>query len=470
MLRVYNTISREKEEFIPLYGNNVGMYVCGPTVYGFPHLGHAKSYISFDIVYRYLKFKGYNVKYVQNITDVGHLVGDADSGESKIEKQAKIEMIDPYQIAYKYELSYFDCMNKLNVQRPDISCRATGHIIEIIDMVKTLIDKGFAYVTENNNVYFDISKFKNYGKLSNRNLDDTVSGERINVADDKKRPEDFALWKSADDNHLMKWESPWGIGYPGWHIECSVMSKKYLGDTFDIHGGGMDNIFPHHECEIAQSVSANGCDFVKYFIHNNLVTVNGQKMGKSLGNFITLPDLFNKFDPIIVRFYTILSHYRKPTDFDDNKLVEAKKSYESIVKALEIARSKASNDISEDAEIKEIRNKFIEAMDDDFNTALAISYLYELVKIVNKTDDTNKLANIVNFFDEVVEPVLGISFVEEKNNAEEALDDKLINFIIGLRKQARDEKRYDLSDQIRDNLSEMGITLKDSREGTTYEK
>lgn len=470
MLRVYNTISREKEEFIPLYGNNVGMYVCGPTVYGFPHLGHAKSYISFDIVYRYLKFKGYNVKYVQNITDVGHLVGDADSGESKIEKQAKIEMIDPYQIAYKYELSYFDCMNKLNVQRPDISCRATGHIIEIIDMVKTLIDKGFAYVTENNNVYFDISKFKNYGKLSNRNLDDTVSGERINVADDKKRPEDFALWKSADDNHLMKWESPWGIGYPGWHIECSVMSKKYLGDTFDIHGGGMDNIFPHHECEIAQSVSANGCDFVKYFIHNNLVTVNGQKMGKSLGNFITLPDLFNKFDPIIVRFYTILSHYRKPTDFDDNKLVEAKKSYESIVKALETARSKASNDISEDAEIKEIRDKFIEAMDDDFNTALAISYLYELVKIVNKTDDANKLANVVNFFDEVVEPVLGISFVEEKNNVEEALDDKLINFIIGLRKQARDEKRYDLSDQIRDNLSEMGITLKDSREGTTYEK
>lgn len=470
MLRVYNTISREKEEFIPLYGNNVGMYVCGPTVYGFPHLGHAKSYISFDIVYRYLKFKGYNVKYVQNITDVGHLVGDADSGESKIEKQAKIEMIDPYQIAYKYELSYFDCMNKLNVQRPDISCRATGHIIEIIDMVKTLIDKGFAYVTENNNVYFDVSKFKDYGKLSNRNLEDTVSGERINVADDKKRPEDFALWKSADDNHLMKWESPWGIGYPGWHIECSVMSKKYLGDTFDIHGGGMDNIFPHHECEIAQSVSANGCDFVKYFIHNNLVTVNGQKMGKSLGNFITLPDLFNKFDPIIVRFYTILSHYRKPTDFDDNKLVEAKKSYESIVKALEVARSKASKEMSEDAEIKEIRDKFIEAMDDDFNTALAVSYLYELVKVVNKTDDANKLANIVNFFDEVVEPVLGISFVEEKNNVEEALDDKLINFIIGLRKQARDEKRYDLSDQIRDNLSEMGIILKDSREGTTYEK
>ena len=470
MLRVYNTISREKEDFVPLYGNNVGMYVCGPTVYGFPHLGHAKSYISFDIVYRYLKFKGYNVKYVQNITDVGHLVGDADSGESKIEKQAKIEMIDPYQIAYKYELSYFDCMNKLNVQRPDISCRATGHIIEIIDMVKTLIDKGFAYVTENNNVYFDISKFKDYGKLSNRNLDDTVSGERISVADDKKRPEDFALWKSADDNHLMKWQSPWGIGYPGWHIECSVMSKKYLGETFDIHGGGMDNIFPHHECEIAQSVSANGCDFVKYFIHNNLVTVNGQKMGKSLGNFITLPDLFNKFNPIIVRFYTILSHYRKPTDFDDNKLMDAKKSYDSIVKALETARSKYNSEFTVDDEINSIKSNFLEAMDDDFNTALAISYLYELVKIINKTDDVNKLSNIVDFFDKVVEPILGISFIEEKNNFEESLDDKLINYIISLRKQARDEKRYDLSDQIRDNLSELGITLKDSREGTTYEK
>ena len=470
MLKVYNTISREKEEFIPLYGNNVGMYVCGPTVYGFPHLGHAKSYISFDIVYRYLKFKGYNVKYVQNITDVGHLVGDADSGESKIEKQAKIEMIDPYQIAYKYELSYFDCMNKLNVLRPDISCRATGHIIEIIDMVKTLVDKGFAYVTENNNVYFDISKFKDYGKLSNRNLEDTVSGERINVADDKKRPEDFALWKSADDAHLMKWDSPWGVGYPGWHIECSVMSKKYLGETFDIHGGGMDNIFPHHECEIAQSVCANDCDFVKYFIHNNLVTVNGQKMGKSLGNFITLPDLFNKFDPVIVRFFTILSHYRKPTDFDDNKLMDAKKSYDSIVKALETARSKYNSEFTVDDEINSIKSNFLEAMDDDFNTALAISYLYELVKIINKTDDVNKLSNIVDFFEKVVEPILGISFIEEKNNSEESLDDKLINYIISLRKQARDEKRYDLSDQIRDNLSELGITLKDSREGTTYEK
>ena len=468
MLKVYNTISREKEEFIPLHGKNVGMYVCGPTVYGYPHLGHAKSYISFDTIYRYLKYSGYNVKYVQNITDVGHLVGDADEGESKIERQAKIEQIDPYQIAYKYEKIYFECMEKLNVLKPDVSCRATGHIIEIIDMVKTLVDKGYAYVTKENNVYFEIDKFKDYGKLSRRNIDETVSGERIDVASDKKRPEDFALWKAADATHLMKWPSPWGEGYPGWHIECSVMSKKYLGDTFDIHGGGMDNIFPHHECETAQSECANEAPFVKYFIHNNLVTVNGQKMGKSLGNFITLPDLFKKFDPVIVRFFTLLSHYRRPTDFDDEKLNEAKKNYEGIVKSLTKAISKAADKYEKDDEIEEIKNKFIEAMDDDFNTSLAISYIYEICKIANKTDDSNKLKGIVNFFEEVVEPILGISFKEE--SASDSKEDELINLVIELRKKAREEKRYDLSDEIRDKLSSIGITLNDTREGTTYEK
>ena len=453
MLKVYNTISREKEEFIPLHGKNVGMYVCGPTVYGYPHLGHAKSYISFDTIYRYLKYSGYNVKYVQNITDVGHLVGDADEGESKIERQAKIEQIDPYQIAYKYEKIYFECMEKLNVLKPDVSCRATGHIIEIIDMVKTLVDKGYAYVTKENNVYFEIDKFKDYGKLSRRNIDETVSGERIDVASDKKRPEDFALWKAADATHLMKWPSPWGEGYPGWHIECSVMSKKYLGDTFDIHGGGMDNIFPHHECETAQSECANEAPFVKYFIHNNLVTVNGQKMGKSLGNFITLPDLFKKFDPVIVRFFTLLSHYRRPTDFDDEKLNEAKKNYEGIVKSLTKAISKAADKYEKDDEIEEIKNKFIEAMDDDFNTSLAISYIYEICKIANKTDDSNKLKGIVNFFEEVVEPILGISFKEE--SASDSKEDELINLVIELRKKAREEKRYDLSDEIRDKLVEI---------------
>ncbi len=467
-LKIYNTFSRDKEDFVPLHGNNVGMYVCGPTVYGYPHLGHAKSYISFDTIYRYLKYKGYNVKYVQNITDVGHLLKDADSGESKIEKQAKIESLDPYQIAYKYENAYFEDMAKLNVLKPDISCRATGHIIEIIDMIKTLIEKGYAYVTDENNVYYDVSKFKDYGKLSNRTIDDTLSGERINVADDKRRPEDFALWKSADENHLMRWPSPWGEGYPGWHIECSVMSKKYLGETFDIHGGGMDNMFPHHDCEIAQSEAANGKPFVKYFMHNNLVTVNGQKMGKSLGNSAYLKDIFEKYDPLVIRFYTLLSHYRKPTDFSDSNILEAKKNYDSIVKAVNKI-SNLDNNFTEDNEIMEIKNKFLEAMDDDFNTSLAISYLYELVKIINTTSDENKLKNINDFFVNVVNPILGLSFKQNTNNSE-TKEDELIKYIIELRNKARSEKRFDLSDEIRDNLLKIGITLKDGREGTTYEK
>ncbi len=467
-LKVYNTFSREKEEFIPLHENNVGMYVCGPTVYGYPHLGHAKSYISFDIVYRYLKYKGYKVKYVQNITDVGHLLKDADSGESKIEKQAKIEQLDPYQIAYKYELAYFDAMEKLNILKPDISCRATGHIIEIIEMIQTLLNKGYAYITENNNIYYDVSKFKDYGKLSNRTLDDTVSGERINVADDKRRPEDFALWKSADENHLMHWPSPWGEGYPGWHIECSVMSKKYLGETFDIHGGGVDNMFPHHECEIAQSEAANECPFVKYFMHNNLVTVNGQKMGKSLGNSTFLKDIFETYNPLVIRFYTLLSHYRRPTDFDDKKINEASERYDSIVRAVSKLND-LDNNYSLDEEINDIKNKFLEAMDDDFNTSLAISYIYELVKIINITDDINKLKNIKSMFDEVIEPILGLSFKKDVSD-NESLEDELIKYIIELRNNARSEKRFDISDNIRDNLSKMGITLKDGKDGTSYEK
>lgn len=466
-LKVYNTLSREKEEFIPLHGNNVGMYVCGPTVYGYTHLGHAKSYISFDTVYRYLKFKGYNVKYVQNITDVGHLVKDADEGESKIEKQARIEQLDPYQIAYKYELAYFENMEKLNVLKPNISCRATGHIIEIINMIETLINKGYAYVTENNNVYYDVSKFKDYGKLSNRNLDDTVSGERITIADDKRRSEDFALWKSADETHLMHWPSPWGEGYPGWHIECSVMSRKYLGETFDIHGGGVDNMFPHHECEIAQSEACNGVSFVKYFMHNNLVTVNGQKMGKSLGNSMFLNDIFKKYDPLIIRFYTLLSHYRRPTDFDDEKINEAKDRYDSIVRAVS-KLSNLDNDFTIDSDIDEIKTKFLEAMDDDFNTSLAISYIYELVKIINTSNDENKLKNIKSMFESVIEPILGLSFKKENNNDNK--EDELIKYIIELRNNARSEKRFDIADNIRDSLLKMGIILKDGRDGTTYEK
>lgn len=468
-LKIYNTISREKEEFKPLNDGKVSMYVCGPTVYGMPHLGHAKSYISFDVVYRYLKFLGYKVKYVQNITDVGHLVGDADEGESKIEKQAKVEEIDPYQVAYKYELEYFDTMEKLNVLKPDISCRATGHIIEIIDMVKTLVDKGYAYVTEQNNVYFDVSKFSDYGKLSHRSTDETISGERISIASDKKKPEDFALWKSADALHLMKWPSPWGEGYPGWHIECSVMSKKYLGDTFDIHGGGMDNMFPHHECEVAQSECANGKPFVKYFMHNNLVTVKGKKMGKSLGNYVSLNELFEKYDPLVIRFNILLTHYRRPTDFDIDLIENANKSYLSICESVNKCRKVNNKEFNMSSEVNEIKNKFLEALDDDFNTSLAISYIYELCKLINKSDNEDLLLSALNFIDNVVEPILGLSF-SYKNETNMKGEDNLINYIIELRKKFRDEKMFNISDEIRDKLLEYSIEIKDTREGTTFKR
>lgn len=465
-LVVYNTISRKKEEFKSINKGFVGMYVCGPTVYGYPHLGHAKSYVSFDIIYRYLLSKGYKVKYVQNITDVGHLVGDAESGEDKIERIAKLEQIDPVEIAYKFESIYFDNMRSLNVLRPSISSRATGHIIEIINDVKTLIDKGYAYSTSEGNVYYRINKFPKYGSLSNRTLENSLSGERIEIASDKENPADFALWKKAEKGHIMKWPSPWGEGYPGWHIECSVMSRKYLGDTFDIHGGGMDNIFPHHECEIAQSEALTGKPFVNYFIHNNLVTVNGQKMGKSLGNFITLPDLFKEHNPMVVRFYILQNHYRKPTDFNSEQLIEASKMYSKITEAVNNLRNLTKNNTSEitsDTTVEELKEKFIEAMDDDFNTGLAITYLYEIVKLINSelsgNKDLNKLINYDKFIKECAEDILGLTFENNSNSKEK----ELLDIISNIRNKYREEKNYEEADKIRDELKEIGITLNDRR-------
>lgn len=465
-LVVYNTISRKKEEFKSINKGFVGMYVCGPTVYGYPHLGHAKSYVSFDIIYRYLLSKGYKVKYVQNITDVGHLVGDAESGEDKIERIAKLEQIDPVEIAYKFESIYFDNMRSLNVLRPSISSRATGHIIEIINDVKTLIDKGYAYSTNEGNVYYRINKFPKYGSLSNRTLENSLSGERIEIASDKENPADFALWKKAEKGHIMKWPSPWGEGYPGWHIECSVMSRKYLGDTFDIHGGGMDNIFPHHECEIAQSESLTGKPFVNYFIHNNLVTVNGQKMGKSLGNFITLPDLFKEHNPMVVRFYILQNHYRKPTDFNNEQLLEASKMYSKITEAVNNLRNFIKGKTLETtthSTAEELKEKFIEAMDDDFNTGLAITYLYEIVKLINSelsgNKDLNKLINYDKFIKECAEDILGLTFENNSNSKEK----ELIDIISNIRNKYREEKNYEEADKIRDELKEIGITLNDRR-------
>ena len=471
-LKIYNTLTRNKDDFKPIHEGSVGMYVCGPTVYGPPHVGHARSYIVFDLLYRYFLYNGYKVKYVQNITDVGHLVGDADEGDDKIQKKAILEKLDPVAVAYKYENMYFDCMAKLNVLKPTISCRATGHIIEIIDAVKTLIDKGYAYVTDAGNVYYDVRKFKGYGKLSGRTLDDTVSGERIEIADDKRNPEDFALWKKADPTHLMKWPSPWGEGYPGWHIECSVMSRKYLGDTFDIHGGGMDNIFPHHECEIAQSEALTGKPFVNYFVHNNLITRNGQKMGKSLGNTVDLDELFEKYGPTFVRLYIVKNHYRSVLDFSDDQLEETRKTYDKFVNLVEITEKYKDLDISDSKyeDVDDMKKRFSEAMDDDLNTAVAIAVLLEMVKEANKSKDVDnkKLAYIRKVFDDLAGNILGLKFEAQIIASNDNLD-KLVKSIIDIRNTFKANKQYEYSDLIRDKLKENGISIIDTKDGAKIE-
>ncbi len=471
-LKIYNTLTRNKDDFKPIHEGSVGMYVCGPTVYGPPHVGHARSYIVFDLLYRYFLYNGYKVKYVQNITDVGHLVGDADEGDDKIQKKAILEKLDPVAVAYKYENMYFDCMAKLNVLKPTISCRATGHIIEIIDAVKTLIDKGYAYVTDAGNVYYDVRKFKGYGKLSGRTLDDTVSGERIEIADDKRNPEDFALWKKADPTHLMKWPSPWGEGYPGWHIECSVMSRKYLGDTFDIHGGGMDNIFPHHECEIAQSEALTGKPFVNYFVHNNLITRNGQKMGKSLGNTVDLDELFEKYGPTFVRLYIVKNHYRSVLDFSDDQLEETRKTYDKFVNLVEITEKYKDLDISDSKyeDVDDMKKRFLEAMDDDLNTAVAIAVLLEMVKEANKSKDVDnkKLAYIRKVFDDLAGNILGLKFEAQITASNDNLD-KLVKSIIDVRNTFKANKQYEYSDLIRDKLKENGISIIDTKDGAKIE-
>ena len=476
-LKIYNTFSKTKEDFIPLNPPYVGMYVCGPTVYGHSHLGHGRSYVIFDVMYRYLEYKGYKTRYVQNITDVGHLVGDRDAGEDKIQKQAKLEKLEPVEIAYKYEVSYFNDMDKLNILRPSISCRATGHIPEMLELIEGLIKKGNAYVTPAGNVYFDVRTFPDYGKLSGRSIEEAIDGERIENAKDKKNKEDFALWKKADSNHIMQWDSPWGRGYPGWHIECSVMSTKYLGETFDIHGGGLENSFPHHECEIAQSEAYTGKQFVKYFVHHNMLTVNGTKMGKSLGNFIILKDLFAKVEPMVLRFYILQGHYRSPLDFTDEALNAAKSGFErmknsifSLKKAVNVKNIVISQNFSD---VDKLKNDFIEAIDDDFNTPIAISIIYEILKLSNteilkQTPDYQKLTYINNIIEDFTEKILGFTF--ESKDSESKIDDKLIELLIDLRNSYKQEKNYKMSDKIRDDLKNLGITLKDSPSGTGYTK
>ena len=466
-LSIYNSFSRKKEIFKPITEGKVNMYVCGPTVYGPPHVGHARSYTNFDVVRRYFEFLGYKVKYVQNITDVGHLVGDSDDGEDKILVQAKKEDVDPYALAYKYETIYFEYMDKLGIKRPTISARATGFIPEMIEMVESIIKKGYGYVTKEGNVYFSVHKDKEYGKLSGRKLENNLSGERIEIADDKENPEDFALWKSAVGGHIMKWSSPWGVGYPGWHLECSALGKKFLGETFDIHGGGLDNIFPHHESEIAQSEIANGKKFVNYFMHNNLITVNGTKMGKSLGNFITLEDLFNQFDPMLIRYFILQFHYRKPVDFSIDAINIIKPQYEKISETLskikEISHNETSN-INND-ELLSVKNAFIDAMDDDFNTPVAISELVRFAKIAAKIVQNNdlKLATEANLIVKMFEDVLGFDFKYDTIESGSNNEQKLLDLISSVREKLRLAKNYELSDYVRDELGKLNINISDKK-------
>jgi cysteinyl-tRNA synthetase len=523
-LRLYNSLTRQQEEFKPLkeglpagsMAGWVGIYVCGPTVYGHAHLGHAKSYVSFDVLIRYLRYLGYNVTYVQNITDVGHLTDDADEGEDKIAKAAKKEKKHPMALAEFYTRSYFEDMDKLNCVRPDISPRASGHIVEQIELVKKLLEKGYAYEV-NGSVYFDVSKFEDYGKLSGRNVDDMQAGARVEVSADKKHPADFALWKKAELNHIMQWPSPWGPGFPGWHLECSVMSTKYLGQPFDIHGGGLENQFPHHECEIAQSEAANGVQFVRYWVHNNMVTVDGQKMGKSLNNFITLKQAFSpnepkhdrlsrKYDPLAIRLLILSSHYRSPLDFSDDSLLAAQTGYEKIsgtvsrVRMASISASQGYLDAEVANELNQFKKKFEEAMNDDLNTAVALSVIFDLARYANRIlekgnvnketldavdtlfrklgggeDGKNEkgcLGIITGSYPEIhksdvlVQPkALSLSLSLHEPNV---LVHNLVNSLIELRNDAKKKKDFQKADQLRKKLDEIGIVLEDRPDGTGW--
>ena len=484
--QLYNSLTRRKEEFQPLEEGRVGIYVCGPTVYGHAHLGHAKSYVSFDVLVRYLRYLGYNVTYVQNITDVGHLTDDADEGEDKIAKAAAKERVHPMALAELYTRSFFEDMDRLRCVRPDISPRASGHVIEQIELVRTLVEKGYAYEV-NGSVYFDVARFKGYGKLSGRNIEEMIAGARIEPSPDKRNPVDFALWKRAEPNHIMQWPSPWGVGYPGWHLECSVMAMKYLGRTIDIHGGGLENQFPHHECEIAQSEAANDAPFVRFWLHNNMVTVDGQKMGKSLNNFITLKQAFagnherltKAYEPLAIRQLILQSHYRSPLDFSDAALHAADSGYQKIAEAVTGLRRqlKAAPDGSMDtgvaSQLDALKAKFEEAMNDDLNTSVALSVLFDLVRLTNTLADSathETLGAVDDLFTRLGGDVLGVvksEYAEAAGGNDEAVG-KLVGILIEQRAVARKNKDFATADAVRKRLDEVGIVLEDTPQGTQW--
>jgi cysteinyl-tRNA synthetase len=490
-LYIYNSLTRKKELFKPVNPPFVGLYVCGPTVYGEPHLGHARPYITFDVLSRYMRAQGYKVRYVRNITDVGHLVNDADEGEDKIAKKARLEQLEPMEVVQHYTLKFHEAMDALNNLPVSIEPCASGHIPEQIKMTEDIIKAGYAYES-NGSIYFDVPKYNkdhHYGKLSGRVLEDLLAGDRdLDGQEEKRTKADFALWKKAMPEHIMRWESPWGAGFPGWHLECSAMSKKYLGDTFDIHGGGMDLLFPHHECEIAQSVAGCGTEPVNYWMHCNMITINGQKMGKSLGNAIDLSQFFSGnhplldrgYSPMTIRFFILQSHYRSTVDFSNEALTAAEKGFRRLMNAyanLQALTYKADSNVfkkEREQEVIDLCKQCEDSMDDDMNTALVLGALFELSSKVNAikeglipvsviSDETFKL--LQDTFKLYIEDILGLK--EEGANDSEVTDG-LMQLIINIRKSVREKKDYATSDQIRDELANLNIQLKDGKEGTNW--
>ncbi len=502
-LYLTNTLSRRKELFTPLNEGRVGMYVCGPTVYGDAHLGHARPGVTYDVLQKLLRHLGYKVRYVRNITDVGHLEHDADEGEDKIAKKARLEQLEPMEVVQSYTLRYHDAMRALNVAPPSIEPRASGHIVEQIEAVKKILEAGYAYES-NGSIYFDVEKYNNdhhYGVLSGRSLDATLEGTRsLDGQSDKRAPYDFALWKKAEPQHIMKWPSPWGEGFPGWHLECSVMGEKYLGYEFDIHGGGMDLMFPHHECEIAQNVASRGTQGVRYWVHNNMITINGQKMGKSLGNFITLPELFSgnhpkldrAYGPMTVRFFILQAHYRGTLDFSNEALQAAEKGYKRVMqaardlyalagrKAPEYSYEEYEFGVAPDScpadnpEVKAVFEGIYEALCDDMNTPVALAHISAAVKLINSAKDKQiklsqgDIATLVQIFDDIVFGVLGLRDEEAAGGKADSVIAGLMDMVLESRAAAKTAKDWTTSDHIRDSLKKLGIVVKDTKDGAEW--
>lgn len=483
-LMIYNTLSRKKEEFKPLHEGRVGMYVCGPTVYGDPHLGHARPAITFDILFRYLQHLGYKVRYVRNITDVGHLEHDADEGEDKIAKKARLEQLEPMEVVQYYTLRYHKAMDALNVLPPSIEPHASGHIIEQIELVKQILDNGYAYESQGS-IYFDVAKYNrdhHYGKLSGRNLDDVLNTTReLDGQDEKHAPADFALWKKAQPEHIMRWPSPWSDGFPGWHCECTAMGRKYLGDHFDIHGGGMDLIFPHHECEIAQSVASQGDDMVTYWMHNNMITINGTKMGKSLGNFITLNEFFTgshklleqPYSGMTIRFFILMAHYRGTVDFSNNALQDAEKAMNRLMEAYKaIERIKAAE--SSSVNVQDFKTKCYAAMNDDLNTPILISHLFDAAKVINQAVDGKAalteadITELKMLFDTFLFDIMGMKMESGNNSGREEAYSKVVDMLLEQRSIAKANKDWATSDKIRNELTALGFEIKDTKDGATW--